>query len=206
MRGIIYKYTNKYNNKVYIGQTINEERRREKWKCLGAPYAGDYINRARKKYGIEAFLYEVLTEVISDNKEVLRQTLNNLEQYYIALYNSKDENFGYNLSDGGKAGVGQVITKETRRKMSLAQKGKKKSMSEQGKKNISLSHKGPRPWTHKKVCQIDKNTNQVIKVWESVTEAIHSFGDKTCGNLIAAIKNKYRHKYYRGYKWQYYEA
>lgn len=27
MRGIIYKYTNKYNNKVYIGQTINEEKK-----------------------------------------------------------------------------------------------------------------------------------------------------------------------------------
>ena len=59
MRGIIYKYTNKVNGKVYIGQTINESKRREKWRNLKAPYAGDYINRARAKYGIDAFSYEL---------------------------------------------------------------------------------------------------------------------------------------------------
>lgn len=39
MRGIVYKYTNIHNEKVYIGQTINEPKRREKWFNLNAPYA-----------------------------------------------------------------------------------------------------------------------------------------------------------------------
>lgn len=40
MRGVIYKYTNLKNGKVYIGQTLNETKRREKWRNLNSPYAG----------------------------------------------------------------------------------------------------------------------------------------------------------------------
>ena len=32
------------------------------------------------------------------------------------------------------------------------------------------------------------------------------FGDKSNSNLIYAIQGKYRHKYYREYKWKYYGA
>lgn len=54
MRGIVYKYTNIHNEKVYIGQTINEPKRREKWFNLNAPYAGNYINRARRIFQIRS--------------------------------------------------------------------------------------------------------------------------------------------------------
>ena len=204
MRGIIYKYTNKANGKVYIGQTINESKRREKWKNLKAPYAGDYINRARVKYGIESFSYEVLVEILNDDEIILKDTLNLLEEKYISLYHSKDSKFGYNLTDGGKSGKGQIVSQETRDKISKAHKGLKKKMSEQGKRNISLSHKSPRPWTWKKVAQYDKDTGELLKVWDSLSEIVNYFGDKSNSNLIFAIQGKYRHKYYHGYKWRYY--
>lgn len=204
MRGIIYKYTNKVNGKVYIGQTINESKRREKWRNLKAPYAGDYINRARAKYGIDAFSYELLVEILNDDEIVLKDTLNLLEKKYISLYHSKDSRFGYNLTDGGESGNGQVVSQETRDKISKAHKGLKKKMSEQGKKNISLSHKGPRPWAWKKVAQYDKDTGELLKVWNSLSEVTNYFGDKSNSNLIFAIQGKYRHKYYHGYKWKYY--
>lgn len=207
MRGIIYKYTNKYNNKVYIGQTTNEEKRREKWKCINSPYAGNYINRARLKYGLEAFIYEVLTEVIDNDRNVLKRTLDSLEKYYITLYKSKDERFGYNLTDGGESGNGQIVTEETRKKLSIVGKGKKKKpMSEQGKKNISKAHKGERPWAWKKVCQIDKRTGKIVKIWNSLKEVATFFGDSGVGNLVAAINHKHRHTSYRGFNWKYYEA
>ena len=204
MRGIIYKYTNKANGKVYIGQTINESKRREKWKNLKTPYAGDYINRARAKYGIEAFSYEVLVEILNDDEIILKDTLNLLEEKYISLYHSKDPKFGYNLTDGGKSGKGQIVSQETRDKISKAHKGLKKKMSEQGKRNISLSHKSPRPWAWKKVAQYDKDTDELLKVWNSLSEVTNYFGDKSNSNLIFAIQGKYRHKYYHGYKWRYY--
>lgn len=204
MRGVIYKYTNKVNGKVYIGQTINENKRREKWKNLKAPYAGNYINRARAKYGTESFNYEIISEVLNEDEDILRETLNSLEEKYISLYHSKDPRFGYNLADGGGAGKGQIVSSETRNKISKAHKGLKKKMSKQGKKNISLSHKTPRPWAWKKVAQYDKNTGKLLKVWNSLSEVTNHFGDKSNSNLIYAIQGKYRHKYYHGYKWEYY--
>lgn len=204
MRGIIYKYTNKYNNKVYIGQTLNEEKRREKWKYLKEPYAGEYINRARAKYGIDAFHYQVLVEVFDDNRDILKQTLNELEIKYITLYKSKNPEFGYNLTDGGKSGNGQVCSEKTREKQRIAQTGKKKPMSNQGRLNISKAHKGPRPYSWKKVCQLDPNTLDVIKVWDSVTAAVKHFGDSYVGNLTSAIKGKHGRQLYRGYRWKYY--
>lgn len=204
MRGIIYKYTNIHNNKVYIGQTINEPKRREKWKNLKAPYAGDYINRARAKYGLKAFKYEVIVEIVNDDEEILKEILNSLEAKYIFLYKSKDPNFGYNLADGGGSGKGQIVSKKTRDKISKAHKGLKKKMSEQGKKNISAAHKSPRPWTWKKVAQYDKDTGKLIKVWDSLSSITKYFGDKSNGNLVNAIQGKHRQKTYHGYKWKYY--
>ena len=47
--GIIYKYTNKINKKVYIGQTINESRRKREHREA----KGDYpFHRAIRKYGL----------------------------------------------------------------------------------------------------------------------------------------------------------
>lgn len=204
MRGVIYKYTNIHNNKVYIGQTINEVKRREKWNNIKVPYAGNYINRARSKYGLNSFVYEVLAEIINDDEEYLRETLDFLESKYISLYNSKDYKYGYNLTDGGSSGRGQLVTLETREKISRIHKGRKKKMSEQGRKNISKAHKGKRPWAWKKVAQYDKDTGELIKVWNSLTEVCDYFGDKGNSNLINAIKGKFRYKYYKGYKWEYY--
>ena len=204
MRGVIYKYTNIYNGKVYIGQTVNEYKRREKWRNLKTPYAGSYINRARMKYGLESFEYEVLAEVTNRDEDILRETLNSLEKKYIALYQSKNPNFGYNLTDGGESGNGQIVSKETKDKISKAHKGLKKKMSEQGKRNISLAHKSVRPWAWKKVAQYDKDTGELIKIWNSLSEVTSHFGDKSNSNLVYAIQGKYRHKCYRGYKWKYY--
>lgn len=204
MRGVIYKYTNIHNGKVYIGQTVNEPKRREKWRNLKTPYAGNYINRARMKYGLESFEYEILVEVTNEDEDILRETLNSLEEKYITLYQSKNPNFGYNLTDGGESGNGQIVSKETRDKIGKAHKGLKKKMSEQGKRNISLAHKSARPWAWKKVAQYDKDTGELIKIWNSLSEVTSYFGDKSNSNLIYAIQGKYRHKYYRGYKWKYY--
>lgn len=207
LRGVVYKYTNIINNKVYIGQTIDEEKRKEKWREINSPYAGSYINRAREKYGIASFSYEVIIEIFDEDRASLKKRLNTLEIKYIAEYRSSEEEFGYNLTTGGGAsGRKQIVTNEARKNMSIAQKGIKKPMSEEGKRNISEAHKGKKsPWRYKKVCQLDKETGELIKIWDSLTEAAASFGDNRVSNLTYAIRGKYRHKFYRGYKWVYYE-
>lgn len=97
---IIYKITNNFNNKIYIGQDRNNNP-----SYFGS---GKKIQRAIKKYGKENFVKEILEECIDENH------MNEREVYWISKYNSQDRKIGYNISNGGKEGdrqIGQDIAK-----------------------------------------------------------------------------------------------
>lgn len=97
--GIIYCYTNKINNKKYVGQTINPKQRKSSHKSDAFnPSSKQYdapLHRAFRKYGYENFSYEVLIDGIDDIF-----LLNELEIYYIKKLKSKVPN-GYNIEAGG---------------------------------------------------------------------------------------------------------
>ena len=61
IKGIIYKYTSP-SGKVYIGQTINEYKRRNTFLNLNLKYGGAKVENARKKYLPENFIYEIIYE------------------------------------------------------------------------------------------------------------------------------------------------
>ena len=95
----LYKITNKINGKIYIGQSINIERRwqqhiYEAKNCnqVASQYA---IHKAFQKYGVENFIFEII-ELTSS------QTLNDREKYWIKYYNTY--NNGYNETQGGNTG------------------------------------------------------------------------------------------------------
>lgn len=96
---IIYSYTNKINNKIYIGQTTDPVRRKYNHEYASHyENAGDYntpFHRAIRKYGFENFEYKVLADEIDD-----KDLLNQLEKYYIKKFDSLVPN-GYNVSEGG---------------------------------------------------------------------------------------------------------
>lgn len=119
MKIVIYKITNKINNKVYIGQTINYKERVRQHKEI--PFRNNSkekdksLYKAIKKYGLNNFTFEIIDE--TDNFE----SSNMLEIYYISKYNScVDNGMGYNLDLGGKNGNKSEATKL---KISLAHKG-----------------------------------------------------------------------------------
>src|ERR1035437_8468211 len=93
----LYKITDTLNNKVYIGQTVNEKRR---W-CAHKLFAknpektGQYIHRAMSKYGIDNFTYEVIA--CCKNQEDTDET----EIQLIEQCQSRNKKFGYNLAPGG---------------------------------------------------------------------------------------------------------
>lgn len=97
----IYKYTNKINNKVYIGQSINLEKRKYTHKSSAFnEKANDYnsqFHKAVRKYGLENFSYEVVVEI--SNEEYSKEILDDLEKYFIQYYNSF--RCGYNATEGG---------------------------------------------------------------------------------------------------------
>lgn len=96
--GIIYKYTNLINGKVYIGQTTQTLQKRDK-KHMSQIKDDTYFHRALKKYGRENFSLEI----IEDNIPFSR--LDEREKYYIKIYDSLAiTGKGYNLTIGGKWG------------------------------------------------------------------------------------------------------
>lgn len=98
--GIIYAYINKINGKMYIGQTINPEKRYNAHKSnYQNPNNQEYdslIHRAFRKYGFENFEYKILAKNIEDI-----EMLNKLEIFFIQNYNTQVPN-GYNVESGGK--------------------------------------------------------------------------------------------------------
>ena len=90
----IYLRTNLINGKQYVGQTVNFEQREYEW-FHATFYAGQYINNARGKYGVDNFKVEILKECDTLDE------LNKWEMYYIKDLNTKYPN-GYNLTCGGE--------------------------------------------------------------------------------------------------------
>lgn len=121
----IYGIFSKHHQKVvYIGQTIHNSQyrwkghlRRSNTKCHIILY------NAIRKYGKENFEVRILDTALSIDE------LNDKEKFYIKKYNTlfyADSKGCYNLNTGGK---NYIPTELTRKKLSLALKGKSKSLS-----------------------------------------------------------------------------
>lgn len=95
----IYKFENNITHNIYIGQSINIERRykdhlsRAKHNHKGNNEYNTPLHRAIRKYGIENFTFSIIEEC---NKDIL----NDKEQYWISFYDSFEN--GYNLTSGGE--------------------------------------------------------------------------------------------------------
>lgn len=131
----IYKFTNKINNKVYIGQAKNlKQRIRTHLNCVKNNHNYPIYNSMRK-HNIENFEVEILVQGNFSKTE-----LDDLEVDFIRLYNSINRLYGYNLTAGGEGTVGFKFTKESKDKMSKTKKGK--PCSEKHKQKISKTSKG----------------------------------------------------------------
>lgn len=116
---VIYKVTNKVNNKIYIGQTTTtfEIRKATHIRELKLNRKNSYFYNSIKKYGIENFEWEIIEKCDSIDE------LNLAEEWYIRKFDSYYN--GYNMTFGGGNNCGYKFSEEHRRKLSEAHKGSK---------------------------------------------------------------------------------
>lgn len=163
----IYKITNIHNGKVYVGQTVNSLKRRFSQHCTkkqGCPY----LINAISKYGRDSFVIQLL-----DVCDTLDQA-NDQEKYYIKSYKSTERQFGYNIRDGGVNGKMGEVSAETRLKLSLSHKGKKrKPFTKEHRAKISKSKMGKR--RSKVVCK-KLSESHMINLQEELVVKLRSSG------------------------------
>lgn len=98
----IYKHTNKINNKVYIGITKQDIRKR--WGKNGQGYSKcTLFFNAIKKYGWDQFEHEILEVGLSKTEACLK------EKQLIKQYQSNNPKYGYNIESGGSPGPTDFI-------------------------------------------------------------------------------------------------
>lgn len=111
----IYKYTNKINGKVYIGQTRQSVTARAMGKGWGYKKCPHFFN-AIQKYGWENFVCEILHENLN------RDDADILEQQYIDQF----KEHSYNIDKGGKSKGPHKNNIDVREKISVSMNGKNK--------------------------------------------------------------------------------
>jgi len=123
--GEVYLHWNIVSEKGYVGQTTKGTDKR--WKlhlrCARSPRTNAYrsvFSKAIRKYGAGAFDHQIISIARSQAE------LDNLEKIWIILLQSKVPN-GYNLSDGGHAAAGHVVSPEVRARLSESAKNQWKS-------------------------------------------------------------------------------
>lgn len=133
MIGYVYIITNLVN-KVYVGSTRNIKRRFENYKALNCKSQIKLYN-SLKKYGIENHSFEVVWSGDIINMYKYEHLIG---IYYECLSFDK----GLNLKLPGYNDIQAEVSSESRLKMSISNKGKKKKpMSDNHKLNLSLAHK-----------------------------------------------------------------
>ncbi len=224
----IYKYENNLNHKIYIGQTVDFKKRcREHLNASINKNHRDYnfpIHRAINIYGINNFTITVIDCCNSKEKA------NERERYWIKKYNSYQN--GYNATPGGQDGGGyngkQVDIYDLNGNYLMSYENAKIAAKELGisysslmqvihnkrttckniqakfhNDNRKISQFHSRQGGKIPIYQINKDTNNIIKEWESATYAAKVL-NLDSSSITKCLKGKL--KTHGGFKWRYKEC
>ena len=208
----IYKIINDINATVYVGKTEFSIEKRFKQHCLDA-----FKNRnekrplysAMRKYGVEHFRAELIEETDNANER---------EIYWIDKLNSYQQ--GYNATKGGDGkkylDYDLIVAtykeskniRETSRKLNVSVDSIEAVLQERKEKIYSLREVN-RNIHGKAVKQLDKNTGDLIQIFDTLSDAARYIQPNTTslggvsGHIINVCKGKRQTAY--GYKWEYVE-
>lgn len=126
----IYYIKNIINNKLYVGQSVDVYARLSRHKTdLRGGRDSKHLQKSYNKYGEDNFEFMILMECPVED-------LDYWEKYYIAKWNTQNENFGYNLDGGGSKS--RLMSEETKLLISQALMGHE--VSEETKDKIRKNH------------------------------------------------------------------
>ena len=122
---ILYLHINKIDGKKYYGIT-SEKNPNRRWRNGKGYQNNEYFTNAIEKHGWDNFEHIILFENLTESEAYA------LEKQHIAKYNTKNREFGYNLTDGGEGTNGYHHTEESKRKISEKTKGENNPMYGKG--------------------------------------------------------------------------
>lgn len=142
----IYKITNP-NNGIYIGQSVNIHDRLSKYKKLNCK-SQPKLYRSFLKHGFDNHIFEIICECEVDE-------LNKKERYYQELFNCIDK--GLNCMFQRTDNKRQLMSEETKIKISKSTKGKIFSSKTKLKISISLTGVKKSKEHAEKIAKLNKN-------------------------------------------------
>lgn len=200
--GYIYKITNTINDKIYIGKTINLEKR---WYQHRRMKENKVLYKAFDKYGIENFTFEEVVNIKSEDKETLNFILDILETFYIKKFDSYNK--GYNCTLGGEGTVGRVVSEENRINLRNSHLGYKHT--EEQKEKIGNALRG-KSRDHGMIAKAALKRRKPILQYSLDGEFIQEYEGPTlikgiyAAGIIYCCKNILRQS--QGYIWRYKES
>ena len=246
----IYLITNKITNKVYVGQSINIERRWAEHKarafnpnnnCFDKP-----LYRSMRKHGIDNFemtiIYECEPNELNEKEaEYIIQydcitpkgyNVQTAEQVYVPIKPKRVcSKCGVEVGYGTKTGLCFKCHSETTRKVERPTANELKTLLENNTftavgRMFGISDNAVRKWCKdyglpyhssdyqkpktkeekiykKRVLQLDKDTDEILNIFESTNDAARSLGKSKGSHITEACQGKIKTAY--GYKWQYAE-
>lgn len=197
----IYKITNKINGKVYIGKTLNSIQKRwrehlidsKKRRCEKRP-----LYSAINKYGEENFEIEQIEECSHD-------ILNERECYWIEYFGSFKNGYNATVGGDGRPYLDYDLIYNTYIKINSISKTAELCQCSKDSVIKILKNKGLTTQdfiknSSKTVTMLDKNTEEILKIFPSAREA-SKFLNKTPQHIRDVCLGKRKSAY--GYKWRY---
>jgi hypothetical protein len=190
----IYAIVNSTNGKVYVGQAQDIHTRMEEHHRLR--------NKGRLYNSVKHYGWNNFNTVILEKVDDL-SLLDSKEQFWMDYFNSYDETYGYNIREVAGTTRGWHHSQETKEK--IAELKRLKGISPEHQQKMQEAKKGMHFGSPKKlVQQIDKETDEVIKIWPSISAASRELGINT-GWLSRCCNEKRYVKTIYGYKWKFVE-
>ena len=126
------------NGKVYIGQSKNVNKRKNKHFTLlrHNKHNNKHLQSAWNKYFEKNFVFEIIESFESYDPDII----NEREIFWIKYYNSFNKDFGYNNTSGGDGIKNYKHTEEAKKKISEA--SKKQKLSKEHKEALLKSITG----------------------------------------------------------------